>query len=1046
MGSTGPADLFVGRVEELRQLEAARAAAAQGHGGLLVVAGDAGVGKTRLVTEFAARATAAGSRVLWGRCREIPGSPPYWPWSQALGGYLPGQDLALPQTDAAYLAHLAPALAGDGAPAPLAGEQDHFRLFDAVSRALRAAAARRPVVVILDDLHAADLPSLRLLQFLTPDLPGSAVLLLGTVRPPTDPAATDTASVLDAVLRPAGRIVLGGLSREETDALLAAWDSAPEVVTAVWEATGGNPFFTLETARLLAAEGRLGGLGAAGLSVPEGVRHTLRQRLAPLSDLAREVTETAAVVGTQFDAALLAAATGLPPDRVLQAVGEATALGVLAQPRIDLGTYRFAHALVRETIYGDLPGGRRAELHRRVAAALEARYGNDVRAHLRELADHVLRALPLSDPARAADLALRAGRAAFSEFAYDHAVRYLRAGLDLLAAQPAADPAGLAEGYLALGHALLRDGRSEDARTSFRRAAELAREHDLPTLLARAALGHGGQVVATGDHGDPAVVALLETAIDALPADEDDLGARLLARLAEEVHVTEPDRAAELTARALDRARRTARPEPLGRTLLARVRALHRPTPAVLLEERLALAREAVQTAERAGAAELELDARCLLVLELLEAGGVVAAEAQVTAFDRTARVLCQPTYRWVGEVVEAMRALMQGRYADAEAHADAAAAIGRAAPDGGGPAQHAVAVHTVQRLILARDRGDAVDTAGVTAALERHPHQPVWRAAAALRELAAGNAPSARVHYDVLRAGGFRVLRGPTGSLPALCLTAELAAGLRDGDGARDLTELLAPLAGRHAVLGPPATAYLGVVDHYLGLLAAARGDHPAALTHLTRAVEHHGTVGAAPWVCRSQVELARAHLAADDDEAAHRLLVDAHRLATDLAMAPLVARVADLAEAGRAASPPRPVPGAAVFRREGEVWTVSLGAESTRVVDVKGMHYLHRRSCGPRSPTPRSWGTWTGPRVPRRRSTRSPRSWPERSASGDATGPPARRPSGHGSTSPGPSGPRSRGSPRGRRRSGTIRARRCAQGSTVSTPPTRPRPRPGG
>ncbi len=794
MGSTGPADLFVGRVEELRQLEAARAAAAQGHGGLLVVAGDAGVGKTRLVTEFAARATAAGSRVLWGRCREIPGSPPYWPWSQALGGYLPGQDLALPQTDAAYLAHLAPALAGDGAPAPLAGEQDHFRLFDAVSRALRAAAARRPVVVILDDLHAADLPSLRLLQFLTPDLPGSAVLLLGTVRPPTDPAATDTASVLDAVLRPAGRIVLGGLSREETDALLAAWDSAPEVVTAVWEATGGNPFFTLETARLLAAEGRLGGLGAAGLSVPEGVRHTLRQRLAPLSDLAREVTETAAVVGTQFDAALLAAATGLPPDRVLQAVGEATALGVLAQPRIDLGTYRFAHALVRETIYGDLPGGRRAELHRRVAAALEARYGNDVRAHLRELADHVLRALPLSDPARAADLALRAGRAAFSEFAYDHAVRYLRAGLDLLAAQPAADPAGLAEGYLALGHALLRDGRSEDARTSFRRAAELAREHDLPTLLARAALGHGGQVVATGDHGDPAVVALLETAIDALPADEDDLGARLLARLAEEVHVTEPDRAAELTARALDRARRTARPEPLGRTLLARVRALHRPTPAVLLEERLALAREAVQTAERAGAAELELDARCLLVLELLEAGDVVAAEAQVTAFDRTARVLCQPTYRWVGEVVEAMRALMQGRYADAEAHADAAAAIGRAAPDGGGPAQHAVAVHTVQRLILARDRGDAVDTAGVTAALERHPHQPVWRAAAALRELAAGNAPSARVHYDVLRAGGFRVLRGPTGSLPALCLTAELAAGLRDGDGARDLTELLAP------------------------------------------------------------------------------------------------------------------------------------------------------------------------------------------------------------------------------------------------------------
>ena len=947
MVTAGPADLFVGRAEELRQLDAARAAAAQGHGGLVVVVGDAGVGKTRLVTEFAARATAAGARVLWGRCREIPGSPPYWPWSQALGAYLPGPDVGVPEADLPYLAHLAPGLPGGAA--PLAGEQDHFRLFDAVSRTVRAAAAGRPLVVILDDLHAADLPSLRLLHFLTPDLPGSPVLVVGTVRPATDPASSAAAAALGDALRPASRIVLGGLSREETDVLLAGWSSAPEVLTAVWEATDGNPFFALETVRLLAAEGRLTGLGAAGLSVPEGVRHTLRQRLAPLGDHAREVMETAAVIGVQFDAALLAAATGLPPDRVLDAVGEAIALGVLAQPRIDLGTYRFSHALIRETLYGDLAGNRRAELHGRVGAALEARYGSSVEAHLHELADHFLRALPLGDPARAADLAVQAGRAALTEFAYERAVRLLHTGVDLLAAEAAADPVTYAEAHLALGDALLRDGRPDASRATFARAAELAREHGLPRVLAHAALGHGGQWVATEGRADPAVIALLESAVDALPDGEDDLGVRLLARLAEELNVTEPERAARLSAQALDRARQTGLPEPLGRALLARVSALWRPVDPDLLRERLRLDDEAIRIAERSGAAELELDARAWRVLDLLEAGDVVAADAQIAAFGRTARVLCQPFYRWFAEVFAAMRALMQGRYDDAERHADAALAV---AGEGGGRReleQVAESTHAVQRLVVARERGadDGTTDAPGESALARYPHQPAWRAAAGLWELAQGNEPRARVHYDVLRAGGFGTVLGPTGSLFALCLTAELAAGLADADGARALEERLAPLAGRHVVIGPPAIAYLGVVDHYLGLLSAARGDHPAAASHLAEAVRHHGAVGAVPWVCRTQYELARVHLTRgrDGDTAqAGRLLDDARRLATELGMAPLVARITAVDDGAPVAPRPPTVPDRATFRREGEVWAVSLGGESTRVVDVKGMRYLHR------------------------------------------------------------------------------------------------------
>ncbi len=279
------AGTFVGRNKELAQLDAALSSAATGRGGLWLVAGEPGIGKTRLVTELAGRAAAAGARVLWGRCRELQGAPAYWPWSQVLGTYLRGARVA--PADLALLARMVPGLAEDpprdDAGPPTTG-QDRFYLFDAVGRTLRTAAEDQPLVVILEDLHAADPPSLRLLQFLTAELGDAAILILATTRPTTGDGAT---AVLHDAVRPAQRVALSGLSRDELEDLLEWWGPSPDVVTAVWDATGGNPFFALETARLLATEGRLAELGPPGVAVPEGVRHTLRQRLAALSEDAR---------------------------------------------------------------------------------------------------------------------------------------------------------------------------------------------------------------------------------------------------------------------------------------------------------------------------------------------------------------------------------------------------------------------------------------------------------------------------------------------------------------------------------------------------------------------------------------------------------------------------------------------------------------------------------------------------------------------------------------------------------------------------------------
>lgn len=944
------AGTFVGRNKELAQLDAALSSAATGRGGLWLVAGEPGIGKTRLVTELADRAGAAGARVLWGRCRELQGAPAYWPWSQVLGTYLRGATVAA--ADLALLSRMVPGLAEDPPrddPGPPTTGQDRFYLFDAVGRTLRTAAEDQPLVVVLEDLHAADPPSLRLLQFLTAELGDAAILILATTRPTTGDGATD--ALHDAV-RPAQRVALSGLSRDELEDLLEWWGPSPDVVTAVWDATGGNPFFALETARLLATEGRLAELGPPGVAVPEGVRHTLRQRLAALSEDARAVVETAAVLGRRFDLVALVACLDRPLETVVAALGEAAELGVLARPRIDLGTYRFAHALVRETVYGDLPPARRLRLHGRVGEALTARYGADIDAHLDELAGHFLLAAPVGYHREAVDLAVRAGRAALADLAYEPAVRFFRQALELLAADGDVDAVG--EVQLALGHALLRAGEPDDAKATFLRLAQHARTHARPRLLAQAALGYGGQWTFSSETTDETGVGLIESALAALPDDERELRARLLARLAGELHHSEEHaRATTSSARAVEIARELGDPATLATALLARVTSLWRPTSPDNLAERLRLDREAIRLAERIGDQELLLGARSWRIIDLLEAGDVVGADAQIAAFTQAATALRQPFYLWFTEVFAGLRALMRGQYAAAEEHACAALAAGERAQGRRELAENAVGAHVIQLLLVRRERGSGGEPAGdglapVHQAMDRFPQQPAWRAATALRELATGNTTAARTHYGVLAADDFRALVGAQTSLVALCLTADLAASLRDGDGAARLYARLAPFAGHHVVIGLPAIAYYGAVDLYLGLLAATHGDTTAARDHLTEALRAHSSVGAAPWVARTQHELARVHLArggAQDRARAAELLAEARRIAEDLGMAPLQQRIAAVAVDAPAPAPPDTRPTApAVLRLEGEVWTVTLGPETVRVQDVKGMHYLHR------------------------------------------------------------------------------------------------------
>src|SRR6266487_2566277 len=424
---------FVGREAELAALSADLDAAAVGRGGVVLLAGEPGIGKTRLAEELAAQATARGALVLWGRCWEGEGAPAFWPWVQVVRAYVQAGDPAALRHDlgagAADIAQVVPAVRDllPDLPAPLPAEPEaaRFRLFDSLAGFLRAAAERRPLLLILDDLHWADAPSLALLRFAGRELEDAGLLVVGIYRHGELGAQHPLLATLADLTRGQRRrrLLLGGLDQREVAsfvALVAGVQPSPGLAAAVHEQTDGNPFFVTEVVRLLASQGRLGpGQPGAPLAagLPEGVKAVIAERLGRLSEGCRRVLEVAAVIGRDFGLRVLQPVCGLDGERLLGLLEEAEAARVVGAVSGGLGRWRFAHALVREVVYEDLPAARRVGLHGRVGEALEALCAADPGPRLAELAHHFVAAAPGGQVARAVRAATLAGRRALDVLA-----------------------------------------------------------------------------------------------------------------------------------------------------------------------------------------------------------------------------------------------------------------------------------------------------------------------------------------------------------------------------------------------------------------------------------------------------------------------------------------------------------------------------------------------------------------------------------------------------------------------------------------------------
>jgi hypothetical protein len=915
------------------------------------------MGKTRLAEEVAAHARRAKADVLWGRAWEGAGAPALWPWVQILRSWIetrePGELRAELGANGGTIAHVVPELLERlpdlAVPALPEGEAGHFRLLDAVVSTLRRVSRNRALVLVLDDLHWADESSLELLHLVARQAAAAPILIIGTVRD-TDVARNDArARIIGRLAREGASNVLQGFAADDVRALVAQTTGiapSPSLVAAVLERTDGNPLFVREIARLLIDDGPVDAPGTqAGWvrQIPAGIQETIRRRLERLPSGCAAVLARAAVLGRDFELRVL--------DRMRASASEPLALDVidaavearLVAPAASApGRLRFAHALVRETLYADLPAAERVRLHRAAGRALEDVHRADLAPHLAELAHHFLVAAVDGDADRARGYAVAAARRALELRAYDEAARLYEQALAALALVPGLAEAEAArrrtELLLALADARSMASDDRRARDTYFEVAEMADRLGLAEPLARAAFGAGGR----GDMGgvpDPRLIALLERALAVLGATGSALRSRVQSRLSGALTLVPGtrERRMQLTEEAIRAAEEAHDPDALALALVGRQLALCGPGR---IQDRLALSDRMVRVAQGEGSRESHAFSLLWRYIALLEAGDVQAADQTMQEFAAIAEELRQPVYQVHVAGWRAMRALLDGRLAEAEPLIGAMLSAGA----------HAHAMNTQMRyvsqmFVLRREQGRLEEMAGaILAIVTAVPAIPSLRAGAAVAALDTGRVGEARTHFEFLARDDFADFPRDFAWPGGMAQLALVCAGLSDGRRAALLYELLLPDAERNLVIGV-AEACEGSAGRFLGMLAAVQERYAEAAHHFEAALAMNARMGARPALAHTQREYAAMLLRrgdAGDRDRAEALLAEAMRAYSDLGMQTYFERAAALAP------PARPVDGAAaaahVLRREGDSWLIGYGGASFRLKDAKGLRYIAR------------------------------------------------------------------------------------------------------
>lgn len=931
---------LVGRHQELSRLAAAIEEVADGRGYVCFLTGEAGIGKSRLAEEAARLARDRGMRTYWGRCWEAGGAPAYWPWVQVLRAILRTAKPDQVERFLAPLAQMLPELRRDQAfseATEIGPDQARFQLMDAVSALLAETSQGSPMVILLEDLHVADVSTVLLLDFLAAIVRNHAILIIGTYRE----AELGTAAAGPQLLRAAQqghRLALDRLTHEEVAAFLETTgetvDSA--FVGALHRITEGHPLFLVEVARLWRTQRTRDHTGRP--AIPGSVRQAIQERLQGLSPRCALSLRRGAVVGREFDTSLLEASYPNDASDSAEACQEATDHAVLIE--VAPLRYRFSHFLIRELVYESIPDAEREDAHRRLAEALWERPDNDGQTRWSEIAHH-FSAAGASNASKASEAYRQASTQALRQLAFDEAVIAANRALDACERALPVDERARIAILIQLGHAQTRAGDIRAGKTTCAKAATLARDIGDAGLFAGAALEHGSALIFA--NVDSELVGLLEEALELLDGSDSPLRARVMARLAAALQpALDPEPPMELARQAIAMARRTGDAQ----TLLD---ALRNGGSAMVdlgdVEERLLLDREHAALAEELGDPIEALRANTRSFMDFVQLGRLDDAFRTLHACERAADELGHPTYRWRCEALHVMRALWEGDFDEADRYLEEVRALVEQAGD-----PNARRTYAYQRARILLYRGDFDAQLPFVDELEES-----WRGTAlggatagvlvGAEHLMAGRREAALRRFDAEAVAKLLQLGDPSSDLCA----ARLCAAAEHRELAERLYKKLLLSNERLFTTGMIGMTIEGPGSWPLALLAKCLGREEDARAHYEDALGTARRTGGHPvntLIACEYAEMLAISAAPADRQRALELVQDAAVVAAQLEMRDAERRaraVAAQLEGAAEITGVSPAPSPRIdINRVGDSWHIQYDGAEFHLKDMKGVRLL--------------------------------------------------------------------------------------------------------
>jgi DNA-binding CsgD family transcriptional regulator/tetratricopeptide (TPR) repeat protein len=901
-GAGGP---IVGRARELEVFGAAFDRMLGGRRQLVLISGEPGIGKTRCAEALADVAEDQGALVLWGRCHEEAGAPPYWPWVQILRAYVEASSLDEVRLNmgaaAADIGALVPELLYSSQQGqqtqstPVESNLARFRTFDAIRQFLFQATQQVPITLVLDDLHWADTPSLSLLEFLSQELPRSRMLILATYRDADASRKSPLHSTLGGLGRDSGvqRVHLSGLSQSaigEVAERLCDISLPDAAIELIYQQTDGNPLFAIELIKVLMDEGNGTVMGTMPGRIPAGVHETIGRRLCRLSEPCNELLRVAAVFGRQFTARELAAASDQPVRDVLNDLEPAVQAGIVQSNLDTAGSYQFTHALIRETIYEDLPALDRLRLHGRAGDALVGLHAAQLELALTRIAHHYYKAAALGHADQAVTFALRAADSALRIYAYEDALLHYDRAIDTLHAGGLIHDERLARAYILKGKTLKELGQIQGSIDVLLEAVNRTRVLGSAELLVDVLMM---LTMTTQYVAQQHLVPLLERALALLPEVDSAPRAKALATLAF-AHRTSPDKsriqtlvdsALGIAGRSCDAAARCACFELAIMALRGDPDSLHR---------RLLIGQEYLSVARSTASAYLLAEACNWQALNYFEAGQLEELEALLAQYNglSTARI---GLHQYRATAYGVILALLRGEWDGAEERIEGLLNIGtktrRDDADG---------VYGAQMFALNRDLGHLHDLVPQIKEIAAAGGARMWEPGLMLICAETGLLAEARGIFERLAVKDFGVICHDDMYVACLAFCAETCCRLGDAARAAPLYRMLRPYAGQ--TINHPTAVCFGAADLYLAMLACTANRPDLARPHFESALTLNRCMRAWPSLARTLFQYGGFLLSLEGD-AERRLglqqLREAEQLARRINMARLVTEIGRLLHA---------------------------------------------------------------------------------------------------------------------------------------------------